>query len=244
MQAITGPQADFVRGLLETYVVNELADNLSWDVSRGNDFRGLATAVYSISRWPHLSTLPSLHTLETWLQESDDLDDDFSDDIHNTFRIFCALARDSKLSKPFWLEGVKKVAPMEFFSIAILIHANKKKMSMTQLSEVIGLMRKDVRKNEKDIRTNTRAFKSILTFLKNIKASKLKADDDPPAASAISTTKSKRKQPSSASSCGKLPCSHLSSPSEATTHHPFCSSYSSSRATNGLEGAAAPCYDR
>ncbi|KAI0808272.1 hypothetical protein C8Q74DRAFT_1189283 [Fomes fomentarius] len=212
LQAITGPQADFVRGLLETYVVNELAENLSWDVSRANDFRGLATAVYSISRWPHLNTLPSLRTLETWLQESDDLDEDFSEDIHNTFRIFCALARDSTLSKPFWLEGVKKVAPMEFFSIAILIHANKKKMTMAQLSEVIGLMRKDVRKNEKDIRTNTRAFKSILAFLKNIKASKLKADGDPPAASAVSATKSKRKQPSSASNGGEL-LAH-------TCHHP------------------------
>ena len=85
LQAITGLQADFVRQLLDTYVADQLAANLSWDTSRANDFRVLSTAVYSMSRWPHLTTLPPLSTIQSWLQESEDLDDQFCADVHDTF---------------------------------------------------------------------------------------------------------------------------------------------------------------
>ncbi|RPD52550.1 hypothetical protein L226DRAFT_541090 [Lentinus tigrinus ALCF2SS1-7] len=201
LQAITGPQADFVRELLDNYVVDKLAADISWDVSRANDFRVLATAVYSISRWPHLTSMPTLNVIESWLQEPDDLDDEFCQDIHDTFRIFCALAKDVKLNKVFWLPGVKKVAPMEVLAIAVLIHANKKKMSMAQLSEAIGLMRKDIRKTEKDIRQNSRMFKLVLTFLKELRPSMLTAESGTPAARQQRTGKRKRttKSPSSSS---------------------------------------------
>ncbi|RDX50683.1 hypothetical protein OH76DRAFT_1482098 [Lentinus brumalis] len=192
LQAITGPQADFVRDLLDTYVVDQLAADISWDVSRANDFRGLATAVYCISRWPHLSTLPTLNVLESWLQEPDDLDDEFCEDVRDTYRIFCALTKDAKLKQVFWMPGIKKVAPMEVLAIAILIHANKKKMSMAQLSEAIGLMRVDIRKTEKDIRQNSRMFKLVLTFLKDLRPSMLKANGDVPATRQQRTGKRKR----------------------------------------------------
>lgn len=149
-------------------------------------------AVYSISRWPHLTTMPSLSVLETWLQEPDDLDEEFCEDVHDTFRIFCALAKDPVLKQVFWLPGVKKVAPMEVLAIAVLIHANKKKMSMAQLSEAIGLMRKDIRGVEKDIRQNTRLFKTVLAFLKGLKPSMLKAEGGTPAARKQRSGKRKR----------------------------------------------------
>ena len=161
-------------------------------------------AVYSISRWPHLNTLPGPSVIESWLQEADDtVEEDFCEDVHTTLKIFVALAKDPKLRKPFNLPGVRKVAPMEFLSIAVLIHANKKKLSMAQLSEAIGLMRTDVRKNEKDIRQNSRTFKLILQFLKELKASKLTPDDDPPAAAVMAKPKTKRKRAVSPSDEGE-----------------------------------------
>ncbi len=210
LQAITGPQADFVRDLLDTYVVDQLAADISWDVSRANDFRGLATAVYCISRWPHLSTLPTLNVLESWLQEPDDLDDEFCEDVRDTYRIFCALTKDAKLKQVFWMPGIKKVAPMEVLAIAILIHANKKKMSMAQLSEAIGLMRVDIRKTEKDIRQNSRMFKLVLTFLKDLRPSMLKANGDVPATRQQRTGKRKRTAKSPSESEGESDCSRSS----------------------------------
>ncbi|EJF60922.1 hypothetical protein DICSQDRAFT_170779 [Dichomitus squalens LYAD-421 SS1] len=199
LQAITGPQADFIRSLLDKYVSDELANNLPWDTSRANDFRGLSMAVYTMSKWPKVTTLPSLSVIEAWLQEPDELDDDFREDLHNTYRIFCAMAKDPVLNKPFWLPGIKKVAPMEVIAITVLIHANKLKMTMAQLSEAIGLMRKEIRKTEKDIRQNTRTMKLVLTFLKELKPSRLKPDPNSPKAvdypSVSSKPKSKRKRP-------------------------------------------------
>ncbi|PIL32495.1 hypothetical protein GSI_05198 [Ganoderma sinense ZZ0214-1] len=198
LQAISGGQADFIRTLLDTYVNDELSNSIPWDTSRANDFRGLATAVYTMSRWPKVTTLPSLPVIEAWLQEPDELDEDFCDDVHNTYRIFCAMAKDPILNKPMWLSGVKKVAPVEVMGITILIHARKLKLTMAQLSEAVGLMRKDVRKNEKDIRQNTRTMKIILAFIKELKTEKLKPDPTSPVAidyPAVSTkAKVKRKK--------------------------------------------------
>lgn len=150
-----------------------------------------------MSKWPKVTTLPSLPVIESWLQELDELDEEFCEDVHNTYRIFCALAKDPILNRPLWLSGVKKVAPVEVIGIAILIHANKLKLTMAQLSEAVGLMRKDVRKNEKDIRQNTRTMKIIITFLKDLKTAHLKPDPTSPPAvdypAVSSKAKTKRK---------------------------------------------------
>ncbi|KAI0740090.1 hypothetical protein C8Q76DRAFT_706718 [Earliella scabrosa] len=237
LQAITGPHADFVRQLLDTYVIDSgLAEAISWDVSRANDFRGLAMAVYSISRWPHLNTLPGPSVIESWLQEADDtVEEDFCEDVHTTLKIFVALAKDPKLRKPFNLPGVRKVAPMEFLSIAVLIHANKKKLSMAQLSEAIGLMRTDVRKNEKDIRQNSRTFKLILQFLKELKASKLTPDDDPPAAAVMAKPKTKRKRAVSPSDEVKNP-----PPASRTSSHKAPPTSVPDKPTSGVALPRAP----
>ena len=94
----------------------------------------------------------------------------------------------------FSLSGVKKVAPMEVVVIAILIHANKKRMSLVQLSEAIGLLRKDIRKTEKDIRQNTRTMKLFLVFLKDLKMSHVTPDPDAPTANTHVVGAMKRKR--------------------------------------------------
>ncbi len=184
--------------------MDELSSTITWDTTRANDFRGLATAVYTMSRWPKVTTLPSLQVMEVWLQEPDELDEEFCEDVHNTYRIFCAMAKDPILNKPLWLSGIKKVAPVEVIGITILIHAHKLKLTMAQLSEAVGLLRKDVRKTEKDIRQNTRTMKLIIAFVKDLKVNQLKPDPTSPVAfdySAVgSKTKMKRKKAANSSS--------------------------------------------
>ncbi|KAI1786093.1 hypothetical protein LXA43DRAFT_1035051 [Ganoderma leucocontextum] len=221
LQSMSGAQVDFVRSLLDKFVVDDLSNSIPWDTSRANDFRGLATAVYTMSKWPKVTTLPSLSVIEAWVQEPDELDEDFCEDVHNTYRIFCAMAKDPILNKPLWLSGIKKVAPVEVIGITILIHANKLKLTMAQLSEAVGLMRKDVRKNEKDIRQNTRTMKIILTFLKDLKVNKLKPDPTSPVAfdypAVSSQTKMKRKNVANSSfEDGKRPSPALLIPAVAS----------------------------
>ena len=178
--------------------------------------------------------------LETWLAGHDDLDEDFCDGVRDTYEIFIDLAQDEKLSKVFRMSGVKKVAPVEFISISLLIYSNKGKMTKAQLSEAIGMMRTDIRKVEKDIRLNTRQVKQILLFLKGLKVSDLKPDKGNPIAGkskAKTKTKAKAKANGSASTGKRKRPSHDPSPGESIrltalytqlNQAPFSRSYSSS----------------
>ena len=121
------------------------------------------------------------------MTDAEDLDPDFCQDVRNTFKIFCDIAKDEKLCKvAFHLPGVKKVAPMEVVATALLISAFKTRLTMAQLAQAIQMMRKDVRAAEKDIRLNTRAMKQIMSFLKGLKVASLKADPDAPIAATAS----------------------------------------------------------
>ncbi|KAI0776998.1 hypothetical protein BD413DRAFT_524648 [Trametes elegans] len=216
LQAVNSPLSRFIRELLDTYIVDGLANDIEWDTSRANDFRGIASAVYSMSRWPHLTTSPSLPAIEKWLHDPEDLDEDFKQDVMNTFQIFCNLAKDNKLRQCFWLSGIKKVAPVEVLSTCLLIHSFKRKMTMAQLSEAIGLMRQDIRKVEKDVRQNSRTMKQVLAFLKALKPSQLKAASGEPAASRHRAIKRKRVANESSSDEEKPPPSR---PSQAKPTH-------------------------
>ncbi|KAI0660118.1 hypothetical protein C8Q70DRAFT_75347 [Cubamyces menziesii] len=198
LQAISCPLTGFIRELLDTYIVENLATYIEWDTTRANDFRSLATAVYCMSKWPHLTSAPSISALEKWLHEADELDEEFEEDVKATFQIFCELAQDQKLKKCFWLPGVKKVAPVEVLAISLLIYIFKRKMSLPQLSEAIRLLRQDIRNAEKDIRLNSRTMKVVISFLRTLKPSQLQAEGGEPAASQQHTGKRKRpfKEPS------------------------------------------------
>ncbi|EIW52994.1 uncharacterized protein TRAVEDRAFT_134468 [Trametes versicolor FP-101664 SS1] len=212
LQAVSSPIANFVRELLEKYVEDQLSTTIEWDTSRANDFRGLASSVYTMSKWPHITTLPSIGVIEKWLHDSEALDEELQQDIHNTFELFCQLAKDKKLNKCFWLPNIKKVAPMEFLCISLLIHSFKRKMTMAQLSESISLLRKDIRTEEKDVRQNSRTMKQVLTFLKGLHPSQLKAQSGEPAAS-------KRKRNSSSEGVDHPP-SKKAAPSKSQTTKP------------------------
>ncbi|OSD02329.1 hypothetical protein PYCCODRAFT_1467972 [Trametes coccinea BRFM310] len=202
LQAISSHVTTFVRELVDTYILdpNGLAENIEWDTSRANDFRTIATAVYAMSKWPKLTTVPSFGTLEKWLRECHDLDEDLEDDIQGTFKVFCRLASDPELDNCFNIQGIKKVAPVEMLAITLLIHANKRRMSLSQLSEAITLMRHDVRQVEKDVRLNSRTMKLLINFLKKLKPAQLNTQNNEKPAASVVKFIGKRKRASSESS--------------------------------------------
>ncbi|KAI0942233.1 hypothetical protein AcW1_002916 [Taiwanofungus camphoratus] len=192
LQAINSPTATFIRELQNQYVIDGLAQALDWDITRGSDFRGLASAVYSIDKWPGLNTMAGLTQVQKWLQLPEEPDEHFCDQVHQTFQIFVMLATDKRYNGVFKLEKVKKVSPVEFVAITLLISVHKSKFTLVQLSEAIGMMRRDIRETETDIRMNARVMKTMLAFIKNLKASQLKADPGQPAAAKLGTMKRKR----------------------------------------------------
>ncbi|KAF7792003.1 hypothetical protein EIP86_003030 [Pleurotus ostreatoroseus] len=184
LQAIHGPTSIFIREILADFVHEGLETSLEWDTSRANDFRCVATAVNLIEKWP--CKVASMPALTKWLQtQTDELEPAFKERIRATFKIFAVMAKLPEYQTGFRIEDTKtrrgekyvKVAPAEFICITLLIDQHKKHLTLKQLSEAIQLMRKDVRGREQDIRTNSRVFNHMLKFIKELKASKLHADD-------------------------------------------------------------------
>ena len=185
MQAINSPNASFIRDLSMEYVAEGLGDLLEWDTSRGSDFRALTTAVYAMQKWKSLTTSPSLPQLNALLQSNEELEEPFCIKIRQTLAIFVALAKDSRYQAAFHIPNVKKVAPVEFMTTCVLIASFKDKLTMSQLSEAILEMRKDVRGVEQDIRMNGRVVKHMMGFIKGLKSASLKPDPGQPLASNV-----------------------------------------------------------
>lgn len=170
------------------FVHDGLENSLEWDTSRANDFRCIATALNLIEKWPcKVATMPAL---TKWLQRDDELDDAFMENVRLTFKIFAVMAKLPEYQSGFRIEDKKarkdeklfKVAPAEFICAALLIAQHKNKLTLLQLSEAIRKMRLDVRRQEQDIRTNSRVFGHMLKYIKELKPSMLTTDDADPAA--------------------------------------------------------------
>ncbi|KAH9938790.1 uncharacterized protein BXZ73DRAFT_44391 [Epithele typhae] len=177
LQAITGEQNRFVRKVMDEYVAEKLAVYMDWETARGNDFRMTAVAIYCILLWPGV-TYPTVPVLEKWLRDETDIagEPDELEEVNDVFKVYCALAQDERLSACFRLKNVKKVAPIEFVAVALLIHSQMRKMSLAQLSAAVTAMRQDIRKDEKDIRQNTRCMKLLMSWILKTKPSRFDVD--------------------------------------------------------------------
>lgn len=177
LQAVHSSAGTFIRDLLREYVADRLTEHLAWDVGRASDFRGLCTAVYMVQKGT--TALPSIQALTKWLQESEDFEEDFAQDVHRTFKIFVWMAEDKECSKCFNLTKDNKklkVSPAEFVSIVVLIHIHKTRLTLRQLSEAIKKMRLNIREVEYDIRLNNRCMKILQNFIKDMEPAHFKPD--------------------------------------------------------------------
>ncbi|KAI0698000.1 hypothetical protein BC835DRAFT_1468970 [Cytidiella melzeri] len=180
LQAVHSDASVFLHELQQEYVNDRLADHLEWDITRAADFRCLSTAVYILEKTP-TTTSPGIATVHKWLEESEAFSHDFAERVHQTLRIFVWLAEDQECSHCFNLEKEKKklkVSPLEFVATVVLIHQHNSKATLRQLSDAIRKMRLDVRSVEQDIRLNSRCMRIVMTFIKTLKVSQLKADPD------------------------------------------------------------------
>ncbi|OSX63079.1 hypothetical protein POSPLADRAFT_1087352, partial [Postia placenta MAD-698-R-SB12] len=163
MQANTGPRSSLIREVQSTVLGAEgFGDNLDWGRARGRDFQCLASIIYLMEHHP-LTTFPGAPQLDKWLQITTPVTSQFRSEVVDTFRIFVALVRDKRYNASF--SKPTRVSPIEFTMIGILISVHRAKLSMTQLSSAIRIMRADVRKRHVDIRANTKVTKDMFAFI-------------------------------------------------------------------------------
>ncbi|KAF8326736.1 hypothetical protein F5887DRAFT_1288897 [Amanita rubescens] len=179
LQVINSPRAQFIRELQANYLKEQggglTTSALDWDRSRGSDFRGLAQAIYTIDKYsPAYKTSPTILQIEKWLSDDSTVTTSFRNKIKDTFDIFVLLVHDKATKSAF--KKPTKVSPVEFILIVVLIAVWKDKMSLAELSESIAKMREDVRMYHTDIRMNSKVTKTMVDFMRGLKASKTAPD--------------------------------------------------------------------
>lgn len=188
LQVVNSPHAQFIRELQAKYLKEEggLATSaLDWDRARGSDFRCLAQAIYTIDKYSAaFKTAPTILQLEKWLSDDNPVTALFRKKIMDTFDILVLLVHEKSTKAAF--KKPAKVSPVEFILIVVLIAVWKDKMSLAELSESVGKMREDVRMYHSDIRMNSKVTKTMLDFMRGLKASKTALDQ-----TAAAVTKSK-----------------------------------------------------
>ncbi|KIK51296.1 hypothetical protein GYMLUDRAFT_50667 [Collybiopsis luxurians FD-317 M1] len=178
LRVLNSPRARFINDLKDLFVTKETlgAPSFRWDRSRGADYRCLAQAVYIICRWDDdngksLKNAGTLPQVEKWLnEEASPIPEDFANLIKKTFSVTVQLAVRAEYSQPF--EMYPKVSPIEIIGVLLMTYAHfitappSQRLTLSELSAAVAIMRRDVRKEHKDIRLNDRVGKTIIGFVK------------------------------------------------------------------------------
>ncbi|KAL5500888.1 hypothetical protein ACEPAH_9275 [Sanghuangporus vaninii] len=162
MQAIAGPWPQLVREILSELDKYNISDALEWAKTRGRDFHSVATIIYLIEKGRGVS-YPAVTALEKWLRRVTPPTREFKNHVVDVFTIFRQLVLTKKHSIVF--QKPTRVSPIEFVMTAVLINVHHRDHTLTQLTEGIRQMRKDVRSKHDDIRANTKITKTMLGFI-------------------------------------------------------------------------------
>jgi hypothetical protein len=162
MQAISGPWPNFIREIQSQVLGDDgFGHSFDWGRARGRDFHGLASIVYLIERLPAVRIPPTSATMDKWLTRTTPVPQKFRTGILDTFRVYLALVREKEHRKPF----ARRVSPIEFVMIGVMIYVKREILSLTQLSHAVEKLRADVRLTEKDVRANGRTTKLLFKFI-------------------------------------------------------------------------------
>ncbi|TDL23515.1 hypothetical protein BD410DRAFT_897562 [Rickenella mellea] len=196
LKGLQGPLPTLVRKVIELYLTEDglSADKyIDWDRSRGREFQTVAQCLLTIDKYPSFKSVGTAAQVEKWLGQTEEPDEDFVDKVHDTFRIFAGLVQDTKLNKVF-KQPNPRLAPVEFILISLLISVHKQRFSREKLASAIGLMRRELRREHKDIRTNSTVAKSGQDFVKGLKPGQVQGEGPPAGARPGTMGAGKRKR--------------------------------------------------
>ncbi|KAJ3767350.1 hypothetical protein FB446DRAFT_675419 [Lentinula raphanica] len=171
-------RSKFINELKESYVTKEglAAPSFRWERTRGADFRCLAQSVFVMWKWDKdgeqsIKSAGTLSQVERWLEENDEaIPDEFSSAVKGTFATLVQLTSHQEYSAPFSM--YTKVSPVEIIGVIVLIYAHStilptdEKLTPAELSAAFTQLRREVRREHKDIRLNDRVGKTIINFVK------------------------------------------------------------------------------
>jgi hypothetical protein len=168
LAVIATPRTDFVKEILKKFVNEDTlaGDAIKWDLTRGGDFRCIATVVYLLAKpFSALAAFPPTTQLAKWLSDPDEVSSNLRTKVTASMEVFVKLiklpARGDVFISP-------KVAPVEVIGIALLISELREKMSLKKLCATTGVMRKLVReRHDKRVLMNSTVFHTMLSAIKD-----------------------------------------------------------------------------
>lgn len=135
------------------------------ETARARDFQSIASVAFLIAKAPS-QVMPTVASLEKWLNSEVAVDDKTREDILESFTKFISLVLNPKLSEPI-KRG--RLSPAEFIMICYFMSLIRKNCADDEISKVVGDLRDDVRQKHDDIRTNNKVFKTMFTFVNNFR---------------------------------------------------------------------------
>ena len=166
LQAINGPFPDIIREARRLMVDNEqFAKAFRIETARARDFQSIASVAFLIAKAPS-QIMPTVASLEKWLNTEAAVDDSIKEDILESFTKFISLVLNPKLSEPI-KRG--RLSPAEFIMICYFMSLIRKSCGDEEISRAVGGLRDDVRQKHDDIRTNNKVFRTMFTFVNNFR---------------------------------------------------------------------------
>ncbi|KAF9524551.1 hypothetical protein CPB83DRAFT_773624, partial [Crepidotus variabilis] len=169
LQVTSTPRAAFVRSMLGEYLREDgplCPPNLNWKTDRGGDFRCLGHSIHMMELASSASRKPpqsDFKQLEKWLSFKDEVPESFQKSVKEAFKIFASLVSSDNHGTVF--KKYKKVSPLEFIFVGLLVYLNKDKATKRELADGIGLMFDHVREEHTDVRMNNRVQKTMVNFV-------------------------------------------------------------------------------
>jgi len=188
------------------------------ETARARDFQSIASVAFLVAKAPS-QVMPTIASLEKWLNTEAAVDDNIKEDILESFTKFISLVLNPKLSEP-----VKRgrLSPAEFIMICYFMSLIRKSCTDEEISKAVGDLRDDVRRKHDDIRTNNKVFKTMFTFVNNFRNSLV--------GKTTTGQRAKRKRDSAEDvGPGRKPTPHVSTPQSARRTNPVSSSTVSSQ---------------
>lgn len=136
------------------------------ETARARDFQSIASVAFLVAKAPS-QVMPTIASLEKWLNTEAAVDDKIKEDILESFTKFISLVLNPKLSEPI-KRG--KLSPAEFIMICYFMSLIRKSCVDEEISKAVGDLRDDVRRKHDDIRTNNKVFKTMFTFINNFRS--------------------------------------------------------------------------
>ncbi|EIW83162.1 hypothetical protein CONPUDRAFT_121609 [Coniophora puteana RWD-64-598 SS2] len=170
LQAISSPWAEWISDLEARHVSGPpdgggLSEVLAWDTKRGRDFQCIAQLVYCCDGLPE-KFLPTAQKLERWLSRIDKPLPAFRQQMNEVLTEFWLLATSPNLQHAF-TQVDKRVAPVEFVFIGVLLHVLRHESQEARAKAVLR-MRLRIREQFHDVRNNTTVGKALWAFIDSV----------------------------------------------------------------------------